>query len=625
MFDAHEKHIKLLVHPWFSSVLLALASTLLVWGGYRIPFERVYDVGSGYAPIFDAYGVERNEQLSYVYADARVLLMVPQVGDGARLLELTLGGPGLNTAVPARLTTATASFELGAVRDLRTYSVLVPPERDGTLRLNLESDTVVLPGDNRPLGVLIDQVRVVAPAGAQSLFALLSAALFALTTTGVIGQMRGPTRVRLLLSAAVALAGAAAIVAARGRVELPPLVWQALAASFLLVTAWLIGSGWFVRVRGHVAVAGMFAVWRIGMWLVAGFGLWFSGMVATLGEHLSRDGNFYERDQIIWNTFVQGWTQWDSEHYTAIASSGYTFGGVRWPNVAFFPLYPLLLKPVAPLVASSYNTAGVIVANVAFLGALLLLYSLVVRDFGQRTALLAVLFVLIIPTSFFFGAVYSESLALLLLVAVLWAMRRQHWWLAGLAGFALALTRVPGVLVAPMIALCYGQSINWRWRSIRAPVLAAALPPLGLALFMAYQWQTFGTPTAFLQAQIAWENQMSLPWVLPVAMAEMIASGRAWPNVVFQGLFYVGFIALAVAALWRLPLAYGLTTALLLVPPFLSNWVWSVSRHVLIGIGAYIVLAQLAERRWVRWVLLAGMLPLLVLATLLFVNGWWIA
>ena len=157
------------------------------------------------------------------------------------------------------------------------------------------------------------------------------------------------------------------------------------------------------------------------------------------------------------------------------------------------------------------------------------------------------------------------------------------------------------------------------------PILAAALPPLGLAAFMLYQWQTFGTPTAFLQAQVAWENQMSAPWVLPVAIVEMIASGRAWPIVVFQGLFYLGFITLAVVALWRLPLAYGLTTALLLIPPFLSNWVWSVSRHVLIGIGAYIVLAQFAERLRVRWVLLVCMLPLLVLATLLFVNGWWIA
>ncbi|MBC8161371.1 MAG: hypothetical protein H7Z42_09145, partial [Roseiflexaceae bacterium] len=425
------------------------------------------------------------------------------------------------------------------------------------------------------------------------------------------------------LLAALALAGAVAIVAVRGRVELPPLIWQALLAAYLVAVAWLLRTGWWTRARPMLAVTVMFGVWRVGMWLIASFGLWFSGAINTLGTLLSRDGNLYEREQLAWNTVVQSWAQWDSEHYTVIASSGYTFLGVRWPNIAFFPLYPLLLKPLV-IFGVSASLAGVIVANAALLAALLLLYDLAAGDFGRRTALWSVLFVLAMPTSFFFGAVYTESLALLLLIGVLWAMRRERWWLAGAAGCALALTRLPGVLVVAAIGICYMQALGWQWRAVRWPVLAAALPALGLAGFMAYQWASFGTPFAFLQAQQAWENQLSAPWVLPGTLIEKIAGGQAWPIVAFQGLFYLSFIGLAAVA-WRLPLAYGLTTTLLLAPALLSSWVWSVSRHVLIGVGAYIVLALLAERRWARWALLAVMLPLLVLATLLFVNGWWIA
>jgi hypothetical protein len=128
-----------------------------------------------------------------------------------------------------------------------------------------------------------------------------------------------------------------------------------------------------------------------------------------------------------------------------------------------------------------------------------------------------------------------------------------------------------------------------------------------------------------MQAQRAWENYLSAPWVLPLTLIETIGTSPDWPILLFQALFYVVFVSLTVVALRRLPLAYGWTMALFLLPPMLSSWQWSVSRHVLIGFPAFIVLAQWAERTWARRVILVVMLPLLIVATLLFVNGFWIA
>jgi hypothetical protein len=369
----------------------------------------------------------------------------------------------------------------------------------------------------------------------------------------------------------------------------------------------------------------LFVVWRVTLWLSAALGVWFSEMFHPLVERFEHDGTAYARAGVIRNALVDGWVHWDGRHYIAIASTGYEFDGQRWPNMAFFPLYPILIRAVAPLVGNNVTIAALLVAQLAFFGALLLLYDLVARDFDRDVAYRSVLLVLVIPTSFFFAAPYSESLALALLVAAIWALRRERWWLAGAAGFLLALTRLPGALIAPIIAFAYLRQIGWRWRAIRVPALAALLPPAGLGLFMLYQWQRFGTPFAFLIAQRQWKNWLSPPWVIPERLFQALTDLPSWPNAAFQAAFWLSFIALAIAALRRLPLLYSITLLLFLLPPYFSNWPWSISRHVLLGFPAFVVLALWTERLWARQLLVAGLFVLLLLATCVFVNGFLVA
>lgn len=611
--------------PWVRQVVLVaivIICTLTVF--YWIEFDVRYTVGVGASPLHGGYGDEHSGNLRYRYTDGNTLLMIPQVGAAPQIVTLKLAGPNLSQPRPVQLAVAGRRLVLGEVRDLRVYHILAPTDEQGTLRLRITGPTAPFAADKRELGALITQANLRSPAATlPPAFAVLSA-LFVCTL--VIGGL-APVRVRTSgwLACGVALAVATSIGLARGHVEFPPLWWQLGLTAFVMTLAAVLRSGWFAKAQPLALVGAVFGFWRVGLWLVAAFGIWFSDWVAQVGALLTRDGNDYDRSQVIWDTLVQGWVQWDSEHYSRIARSGYTFQGVRWPNIAFFPLYPLLINLLAPVTANNVGIAGVLLSNVALIAALYLLYDLVVRDFGRITALFTLVFVLCIPTAVFYVALYSESLALLLTVAAVWALRRERWWLAGAAGMVLTLTRVPGIFIAPVLALCYLQACGWRWRMVRWSLLAAGLPPLGLLGFMAFQWSKFGTPFAFMQAQAAWENALSPPWVLPMNLWTMLTTKPAWPNTLFQVGFYLLFVALIAIALRRLPLAYGLTTALLLLPPLLSSWTWSVSRHMLIGIGAYIVLAQWADRPWRRWALLAGMLPLLILTTLLFVNGWWIA
>lgn len=376
------------------------------------------------------------------------------------------------------------------------------------------------------------------------------------------------------------------------------------------------------RFPPFVRVIAWFVVWRLGLSFVAAVSQWYNPQLLPYGKMLSWNGTLLDRSGLLRRALFDGWSVWDSDYYTAIALHGYTFRDVAWPSIPFFPLYPLLMRLILPICGGSAVLAGVLVANIAMICALLLLHELLCADFGAALAERSIVLLLAFPTSMFFAASYTESLALALTVLVVLALRRQRWWLAGAAGFFLALTRLPGVLAAPLILIAYLDHLRWRWRDVRWVVCAAGLPVLGLALFMAYQWRRFGTPLAFLQAQAQWEQHLSPPWVIPQTLLARLQTERLaiyWLHLVIWGLFVV----LAVGAWRRLPRVYALVL-LMLVPAYLASWAFSIGRHVLVGFPAFVVLALWAEPRWVRWLLLAIMLPLLAICAALFVNTFWV-
>lgn len=617
----------LLVPP----IIVIVLSSLLLLGIYRRPHVAMYN-GAGWR--FLASGLHEPEEfggLSYAYTQGDATIRFPATGLGQFLLALRLGGPGASSPVSARLMIGSAQLNLGSAAGLRTYHVLMPAEADGTAQLRLLSPTNLLPNDPRSIGLMIDwiAVRSLAPASPPALL-IISAALTLALFWIVLRQLEIGAGWSI---AALALVGAilcASTVAGRG--------WTDLRAWWLGAgVAAVVGLG-LSRFDGRQfrspvwAITGLLLVWRGTLWLAGAFALWFSADVHRYARELSGTftppstfgRTFADYVFFAWQALANAWMQWDGEHYLAIALDGYRFEGT-FPNIAFFPLYPLLVRICMLLTGGDAVVAALLVTHVALFVALLVLYDLVTHDFGKAAAYRSLIVLLCFPTAFFLAAGYTESLALALVLLVLWAIRRQRWWLAGAMGGLLALTRLPGVLIAPVLAVAYLQQHDWRWRAIRAPVLAVLLPPLGLGLFMLYQWWRFDTPVAFLIAQQSWDNGAAPPWVVPVEILRSVQESYEAELAVMRLVVWIGFIVLTVFALCRLPLVYGLTTLLLLLPPYFARQPDSLMRHVLIGVPAFIALALLVQRRWLRWLVLSSMLPLLIILTLLFVNGFWVA
>jgi hypothetical protein len=270
--------------------------------------------------------------------------------------------------------------------------------------------------------------------------------------------------------------------------------------------------------------------------------------------------------------------RWDSVWFMAIASDGYG-GGAR---EAFFPLYPLLVRVAGAPFGSAL--VGGALASTALLGvALVLLHRLVALDHDRAVARNAVLVTALFPMSFFFSAVYSESLFLSLSVAAVYAARRQRWAWAGALGLLAATTRSAGVVLLVPLAMIYlwdaGRPSLRTMRPLRADALWLALVPLGLAAYCGLLALGGHDPLAPFQAQEVWFRSFAGPFagawdglVAAVQGARQLLSGAREPvyftaaggdpfvvarhNVELLVWLVLALVAVA-GVLRRLPAAYG--------------------------------------------------------------------
>lgn len=327
-------------------------------------------------------------------------------------------------------------------------------------------------------------------------------------------------------------------------------------------------------------------------------------------------------------------SRWDTGFYLSIAEEGYKYSGVPLPSVAFFPLLPLLIRALTPLVGDTM-TAGLLISNGALALAAVIFYRLVLEEWGTAVADRAVWYLLIFPTSFFGSAIYTESLFLLMTIGALYAARRGFWESAALLGIAAALTRLMGLIVVPLLLLEWWAQRRTRpvterpsWWALAAPLAA----PLGTGGFMVYLWRTFGDPLAFVHGAAAWERAPQSPLVTMAELLQRPATG--WWEALRLGHIHVDnwldfgmvalFMLLAGALLINRRWSEGVFVLLGVVIPFSSGLLMSQRRYVWVLFPAFVLLAQWGKRPWLDKLITTFSLLGLALFTALFANGYWV-
>jgi hypothetical protein len=330
-----------------------------------------------------------------------------------------------------------------------------------------------------------------------------------------------------------------------------------------------------------------------------------------------------------WHNLVTAWERFDALWFLRVASGGYVDGD---GSAAFFPLYPLIIRPVSFLLGGHPLAAALLVSHGAFLGALVIFYLLTESEYDEATARRAVLYLALFPTAFFFFAPYSESLFLLLAVSSLAAARRGRWAVAGAAGALASATRSVGALLP--LPLAVEAILRWRERreGLLGPLLWSAAAGLGAALYLLFWFRKSGDWLAPLHQQATWLREPALPW-------ETVASGTReafrWPGVYPGGYHLLDWLVVVpavAAAIWvaarARPVFSAYTWASLLTPlvlVFPGRPFMSLPRFLLTIFPLFWAPAILARRRrWVHEVVVAVSAAGLGLMTVLFVDWYYV-
>jgi hypothetical protein len=361
----------------------------------------------------------------------------------------------------------------------------------------------------------------------------------------------------------------------------------------------------------------VFLALRVGVSLLAVVGV---GLIPPLKEGVGVPGWPAPLVSAGWHNALWAFERQDALWFLRIADAGYRPDD---GSAAFFPLYPLLVRAASLLTGGRTFLAGLLVSNLSFLGALIVLYALTTLEFSEAHARTAVVLVAAFPTSLFFLAPYSESTFLLLVVSALWCARRDRWALAALAAALAAMTRSVGIVLLPVLLVEAVHQHRERGAKLWPRAGAALATLLGPSLYALYWQVAHDDPTAPLDAQAQWQRAASLPLR---TLVDGVSTAVRYLDVWLVDALIVGMVVLAgVLALWRLRPAYTVYLwASLAVPlsyPYPSRPLLSVPRFAAVIFPASWVLADLVERgRLPRALVTACLAAGLALCTVLFVN-----
>jgi len=308
--------------------------------------------------------------------------------------------------------------------------------------------------------------------------------------------------------------------------------------------------------------------------------------------------------------FVEIFVAWDSGWYWDIATRGYYFRTDGQSSIAFFPLYPMLMRAAAaPFGGSAAATwiAGIAVALVAYLLALVAIHRFTERLFGSREAARrTVLYIAVFPWSLFLARVYAESVFLLTSVLAVSRAYGGRWWQAGLWGALATLTRPNGMLIGiPLALLALRDRPDVRVLASRWVTLVPI--PVALAGFCAYAYRLTGDPFAWLSAQAHWGYSLGhWPWeqllrlisgVFEYGPYGFFFTSDIVPFEVLHGVPALIFLALTPLVCRRLGAAMGAYVLVSLLVPLSSNTLEGLGRYASVLFPAFMLAGSMTTQR----------------------------
>lgn len=383
----------------------------------------------------------------------------------------------------------------------------------------------------------------------------------------------------------------------------------------------------------------LFFIWRIYLFVVAFFACL---ILPVFGNR------FPYMDTVLIPTnlppWIWGFGNFDGVHYLRIAQNGYN----AQFSQAFFPLYPLLISifnffpkdikiDTRIFVDPSYFLTGFILSNLFFLFALVLFYKLIKIDFNQKIAFSSLILLLVFPTSFYFGAIYTESLFLFLVVGALYFLRKNNYLAAGIFGVFASATRIFGLLLIPVFLIeiytrFKKKELNIKDKNITKLFIGILLTPFGTLLYMLFLKLNFDNPLYFLTSQPLFGaertvgNLIFLPQVI-YRYIKIFITVPANSQLFFNAFLEFSFTAIILIYLLlfykKIRFSYLVFTLGCLIIPTLTGTFSSMPRYSLMSFLLLPLIVQ--QTKSLYKILVCFFVIIGVILTSFFIRGYWIA
>ncbi len=318
---------------------------------------------------------------------------------------------------------------------------------------------------------------------------------------------------------------------------------------------------------------------------------------------------------------------WDGGWYSSILEQGYQWHEGVQSSIAFFPLYPLIAGVFSAILPQMWSL--LVVSNASFFGAVIMLYVLTKKEFGEQVAQKTVAFFSFFPLSFVYSLAYTESLFLFFALTSVWFLANKRFW--GTAFFALAasLTRVQSLL----LVFPFAQFLYQYGRGKGKVFYIIFFPILGSVLYLLYLFGSFGDAFIFFRLGSSWDIHPTFPLLTVSELfiyAGALSSGYLHGLALFDSLLLLGSISLLWTSFKLLPRylwLYALAVVIFALSTKAGNQHFypfpSLNRYLMVAFPLYMVAAKLADNTWIfRFIILLFTIFLIVLSWNFFSGKW---
>jgi hypothetical protein len=214
-------------------------------------------------------------------------------------------------------------------------------------------------------------------------------------------------------------------------------------------------------------------------------------------------------------------TIWDANWYANVATRGYdrslpvvgsVHGHTMYSNLAFFPLYPGLIRVARAVTPLNTHHAALMIAWAASLVAAWGIFAVGSRCYGRRVGILAAVLWGVLPQAVVESLAYTESLFTALAAWSLCAVLTRRWVWAGVLCALAGLTRPSGAALVAAVGVAAGAELLRLRREVRPrsmawrPGLGALIAPVGVVGYVGWVGLRLGRWDGYLVVQGLWHT-----------------------------------------------------------------------------------------------------------------------